>query len=96
MTKQELTDALAWMQELQARVAFDKKVTINVDVQFTPSNDEPDNMAGWSLHLDIWTRNNDVYKRFAACGYLEAIFWDREKDKCLAYLEQFGIKPYAA
>lgn len=90
MTKEQLQDALVWMQEIQARIAFNGIIDTEIEVSWHPATN------CYSLDFDFYLCGKGDWAFFCIKSG-----WDEEaliktKDRILAYLEQFGIKPYAA
>lgn len=89
MTKEQLTDVLAWMQNLQAKSLHDLRYDVDIQVNATKSFYS-------ELVLKIWVEKPQDWCYFTIEDDYTEDKAAKVKDEALAYLEQFGIKPYAA
>ena len=90
MTKEQLQDALTWMQEIQARIAFNGIIDTEIDMSWHPTTNR------YSLNFDFYLREKSDWTFFSIKSDYNEEAVTKTKDRILAYLEQFGIKPYAA
>ena len=89
MTKQELTDALAWMQNLQARIAFNGIIDTEIEMSWHPTTKR------YTLDFNFYLREKGDWAFFSIKSDYNEEAIIKTKDRILAYLEQFGIKPFS-
>ena len=91
MTTQEIKSALVWAQGVQRAVAFSKVLDAQVNVRYTPANDDNEkDRQGFSVSLILYgSHTNEIAYNMDAVEYIDSKLFEVQRQNVERLLKAF-------